>query len=241
VNLSSIKQKSDKLIWLIRRRYAARREGRIEGQLLFDWEHIEFTRTDVIQAILKEYPCRSYLEIGCQGDKNFKAISAPLKIGVDPVSGGTHRMTSDAFFAENHERFDCIFIDGLHTYEQVRKDVENSLRCLDRGGVLFIHDMLPASWERERVPRLNPIWNGTVWKIAYELLERFGSSFGIVMANHGVGVVFKDIDAYADFSEQQFEKIRSLGFDDFKRDRESFHLVSVDKLPAFIESRKFPS
>lgn len=32
------------------------------------------------------------------------------------MRGGTHRMTSDAFFATNEEQFDLVFIDGLHHY-----------------------------------------------------------------------------------------------------------------------------
>ena len=30
-------------------------------------------------------------------------------------------MTSDSFFSTNQKNFDCIFIDGLHTYEQAKK------------------------------------------------------------------------------------------------------------------------
>ena len=41
-----------------------------------------------------------------------------MAVGVDPLLGGTHRMTSDAFFAANADAFDLIFIDGLH---QVRR------------------------------------------------------------------------------------------------------------------------
>ena len=44
-------------------------------------------------------------------------------IGVDPMSGGTHRMTSDEFFRRNreqwHYKFDLVFIDGLHEVSRV--------------------------------------------------------------------------------------------------------------------------
>ena len=43
------------------------------------------------------------------------------KIGVDPVSGGNLRMTSDHFFKENKEKFDLIFIDGLHVMSKSLK------------------------------------------------------------------------------------------------------------------------
>ena len=52
------------------------------------------------------------------------------KIGVDPERGGNVRKTSDNFFKNNKKEFDVIFIDGLHIYEQCRKDVINSLKVL---------------------------------------------------------------------------------------------------------------
>ena len=39
-------------------------------------------------------------------DKNFSKINVKKKVGIDPVSGGTHRMTSDEFFSSNKEKFD---------------------------------------------------------------------------------------------------------------------------------------
>ena len=57
-------------------------------------------------------------------------------MGIDPVEGGTHKMTSDEFFYNNNDKFDIIFIDGLHQYEQVIKDVKNSLNCLTKNGII---------------------------------------------------------------------------------------------------------
>ena len=48
---------------------------------------------------------------------------------------------SDDFFASNTQTFDAIFIDGDHSYEQVRKDTENALRVLKPGGILIWHDV----------------------------------------------------------------------------------------------------
>ena len=39
-------------------------------------------------------------------------------------------MSSDEFFLKNKDQFDIIFIDGLHVYEQVKRDIENSLIVL---------------------------------------------------------------------------------------------------------------
>jgi predicted O-methyltransferase YrrM len=111
------------------------------------------------------------------------------KVGVDPVSGGTIRCTSDVFFATNPQLFDVIFIDGLHTYDQVRRDVMNSLCHLKNGGYIAIHDLLPTSWLEHHVPRLNDVWTGDIWKVAFEILESNGIDFKIVKIDHGIGVL----------------------------------------------------
>jgi hypothetical protein len=241
--LSSIKRRLkwriDLTVWLVRRKYVGKKQKLVEGRLLFDWDRISYRRTDLIRALLASYPSSSYLEIGCQNDRNFNAVPVAKKIGVDPGSGGTHRMTSDAFFETNRERFDFVFIDGLHTFEQVRRDVANSLRCLQPGGIITIHDMLPSSWEWEHVPRLHPVWNGSVWKVAYEIKERFGAKFGIVMANHGIGVIFNDLPSYPPFSSVEPERIKKLRFADFERDHKDFNLVSVEKVSEFIKNRSY--
>lgn len=239
MTLKLYKNRFNKLIWLLRRKWIVLTEKRKEGELLFDWESNPYMRTDLIQAVIKAYPPKAYLEIGCQADKNFKDVQAPLKVGVDPAAGGTHRMTSDVFFAQNKDGFDVIFIDGLHTYEQARRDVINSLKCLNPGGIILIHDILPASWERERVPRAYPIWNGTVWKVAYELLERFGDRFAVVKANHGVGVIFLDEKSSKPFIDKDFLENDRKKFDDFARDNKRFHLVSVGHIGEFLAKRRW--
>lgn len=225
----------EKFVWLVRRKYAARKEKLVEGRLLFDWDRINYLRTDLIRALLASYPCHNYLEIGCANDRNFNVVTAPKKIGVDPASGGTHRMTSDAFFETNKEKFDFVFIDGLHTYEQARRDVVNSLRFLQPGGIITIHDLLPSCWEWELVPRSHRMWTGTVWKVAYEIKERFGAKFGIVVANHGIGVIFNDLPSPAPFSSVEPENIKKLRFVNFERDHKDFNLVPVEKVSDFIK------
>ena len=56
-----------------------------------------------------------------------------------------YKITSDAFFAQNKERFDCIFIDGLHTLEQSLKDFYNAWEVLNKGGAVVFHDTNPPS------------------------------------------------------------------------------------------------
>ena len=95
-------------------------------KLDFKWNQYP-NRHSIIQQIIDRKKYKSYLEIGCDKDVLFNSIKIIKKIGVDPVSGGNIRMTSDDFFKNNLDKFDIIFIDGLHQYKQVKNDIINSL------------------------------------------------------------------------------------------------------------------
>ena len=146
-------------------------------------------RSNVLKKLLSKIDKPAYLEIGCDKNLLFDLIHADVKVGVDPESGGTHRMTSDDFFAQNQDKFDVIFIDGLHIYDQVHRDVENALACLNPGGWICLHGMLPASAPVEHVPRQQEYWMGDVWKLGFELAQTKGVEFQILTADCGVGVV----------------------------------------------------
>jgi len=49
-------------------------------------------------------------------------------------------MTSDTFFLKNKRTFDIIFIDGLHIYDQVKRDVLNSIKVLNKDGFILLYD-----------------------------------------------------------------------------------------------------
>ena len=126
-------------------------------------------RWDLIQHIIHKYSFENYLEIGCDKDQSFSKIKVKNKVGVDPISGGTIRDTSYNFFKKNNDKFDLIFIDGLHHYSQVIKDIYNSLKVLNKNGFILVHDCLPRSIAHQAVPRYRGSWNGDVWKSIVEI------------------------------------------------------------------------
>ena len=194
-----------------------------DGVLDYDWGGIPFSRIAFVSAAVARVQaakgqCR-YLEIGCFNNECFYAIPAEIKVGVDPVRGGTLRMTSDAFFAQNKETFDVIYVDGLHEYGQCQRDAINALAALNTGGFLLLHDLLPLNWKMEHVPRLQAIWSGDVWKVAFELMATTGIDFVVAEADQGVGIARKiSNDAtYKDLSgELRTQRFRYL-FDHRKR------------------------
>ena len=115
--------------------------------------------SNLINFIINHMKFEKYLEIGVRGFSTFKEIDCKLKAWVDPSvnaeavslteKGGWFgfQMTSDSFFSNFAEEteFDLIFIDGDHSFEQVRKDLENSLNHLSERGIIVMHDMDPPA------------------------------------------------------------------------------------------------
>ncbi len=152
-------------------------------------------RDELINYLIKKIDAQSYLEIGICDGSNHKKINCKNKIGVDPnsqVSEVSRRMTSDRFFSENKDMFDVIFVDGLHVYEQVYRDICNSLKFLNKNGYLVCHDMNPPTETHQRVPR--PVgqrqWNGDCWKAWVQLRsERNDIIMCVVDMDWGCGVI----------------------------------------------------
>ncbi|MDA8645419.1 class I SAM-dependent methyltransferase [Amylibacter sp.] len=171
-----------------------------------------------------------YLEIGCASNALFDSVSSVYKTGVDPATGGTHRMTSDSFFANNQEIFDVIFIDGLHEYEQVHRDAINALKAVEVGGYIAFHDFLPSTWKEHHVPRISDAWTGDCWKLAVQLMESTGIEFVILDIDYGVGLMKKMSDDWS--VPKVTEDLKTAEFDRF--------VAISDKLPihSFIDGIK---
>lgn len=159
-------------------------------------EYVELSHYDIIPHVVDFVGAKSYLEIGCADNTCFSRVNASRKIGVDPNRGGTHRMTSDEFFADNTEKFDVIFIDGMHTYHQVKKDFENARRFVGDDSIVLFHDVLPdnkyTAWPTKKnrpKPKEVVAWNGDVWRISFDLLETPLVDYRIVPNLHGVGIL----------------------------------------------------
>lgn len=143
-------------------------------------------RHDLINALIEKNGYKSYLEIGLDNpNTNFNHINCEHKVSVDPFENDngfevdreipeelTNRETSDSFFSHNTEKFDIVFIDGLHVEDQVGRDIINSLKCLNKGGVILCHDALPWSEDMQKVPRIQEFWLGSVWKAIAELYKQ---------------------------------------------------------------------
>lgn len=209
-------------------------------------------RIRAVQRALQGRVDPVYLEIGVSKGQAFQRISADVKIAVDPafrLSSRTRELadakgrethyfetTSDAFFqneAELLERHpvDVALIDGLHTYEQVVRDVEYTVRHLREDGVIFLHDCNPPfelagrraeSWEdfiaAQKGPLVIGLWNGDVWKAIVHLRStRPDLIVGVLKCDQGVGFVRRGTpDSMLPYTPEQ---VAALTYADLKTDR----------------------
>ena len=177
----------------------------------------------LINKIIEKFQYKSYLEIGCRDDATFKHITAKQKVGVDPACGGTLRITSDKYFSNYNDKFDIIFIDGLHTYEQVKKDFENSVRCLNENGTIIIHDCDPPTEETQFVTQKKGHgWCGDVWKYYVEL--RTKKDVDCVCSSYEMmGVVRvrdnKSVLKLSNICTDEFFNFQSLSWNDLQNNR----------------------
>lgn len=197
-------------------------------KLIFDWDK-SFNRITIIQNIIDRNKFNSYLEIGCYNDDCFAKINVTKKIGLDPFMGGNVRMSSDDFFNINKDKFDCIFIDGLHTYEQVKKDIDNSLKSINENGVIIVHDCLPESIFEQAVPRSKRRFKGDSWKAIVEMRTRKNIDTYTCVVDEGLGVILKRENYnLLNISVKDFKK---LSFKDYYYNNKTYmNLISVKDL-----------
>ena len=178
------------------------------GNIGFDFSSKK-SRFQIVKNIIEKKNYKKYLEIGCFDDELFNQVNCQQKVGVDPVSGGTIRETSNQFFKKNNENFDCIFIDGLHEYDQVKKDIENSLKFLNEGGTILLHDCMPDNYYAQAIPRCQWDWNGDVWKAIVECRNSKDIDVYTCYADHGIGVILKRPNRNPlDYPKKDYSKLK---------------------------------
>ena len=197
-------------------------------KIKYNWESFP-RRYDIINKIIIKRNYTSYLEIGCFKDETFNQINIKKKIGVDPVSGGNLRMTSDQFFIENKEKFDLIFIDGLHVYEQVIKDIFNSIKVLKENGIILVHDCLPRKLWYQTPTRMSDTWNGDVWKAIVECRTLENIDTYTCLADEGIGVI--KVQKNNNRLKKKLSKFKNLKYKEYYTNRENLmNIISVEKL-----------
>lgn len=214
-------------------------------------------RTDIINHIIHflNKDDVNYLEIGVRNpEDNFNKILAKNKYSVDPgvefkSNPVDFQLTSDAFFEalkkgeilDKNQKFDVVFIDGLHLAEQVERDIQNALEFLEPNGFIILHDCNPPTeiHSREnyyfRVSPAMDYWNGTTWKAFFKYRQSTEVSSCCIDTDWGIGVISNKINIGAPTSVKNpfFE------FNVFNENRkESLNLISFDVFKSILEHTK---
>jgi ABC-type amino acid transport substrate-binding protein len=201
------------------------------------------TRTNIINLLIDKYKFQTYLEIGVRtANDNFNHIKVVMKEGVDPapITPVKYKMTSDDFF-KNHinKKYDIIFVDGLHTAEQVYKDVINSIDYLNDGGVIVMHDCNPPTEYHirsyEEYLKTRGQWNGDVFAGFIKLKKDLKDwNCFVINEDFGCGIITqrnlsKKFESYDDIPE-------NIDWEYFDSNRENLlDLVSYDEFKIIIK------
>ena len=184
---------------------------------------------DVLADMHREIRPEWYLEIGTQTGRSL-ALSKARTVSVDPeyqlridAAGQrpeTHlfQQTSDAFFASGAldrlgVRFDLAFLDGMHLYEYLLRDVANTERWMAPGGRIVLHDCLPSDPSmavRNRRKSREKAWTGDVWKLV-PILARWRPDLDVTLydaAPTGL-VVIGNLDPDSRVLEEAHDQIRA--------------------------------
>ena len=215
-------------------------------------DNYEIIKNETLETV-KIFPTRSsivnkytnkehiYVEIGVEYGTTFTKINCKSKIGVDPdpkiKDDKILKITSDEFFASNFEKFDRIFIDGMHQSDFVRRDFNNAIQCLEKDGIIFIDDIYPQT-EREqyKIPikhvyendilKYREPWTGDVWKVIYYIMKYHKEDIDFELYTHknyrGVGKF-----SFKKEFEIPAEKMDEIESYDYKTDFE--HYLSLLK------------
>jgi hypothetical protein len=204
-------------------------------------------RLNVIQMIVNNVKAKTYVEIGVRSGTVFLSLKVSNKIGIDPdfqiprreklfhivtlIKSHLLKMTSDVFFDKHagkylKEGIDVIFIDGMHTYEQSLKDVNNCLKYLNDNGVIVLHDCNPISKTGTIVPvelakkesDYTGAWWGDVWKTIINLRStRDDLNIFVLNEDHGLGIVRKGKpESSLGYSVKEIDVLK---YDDLDADR----------------------
>lgn len=186
-------------------------------------------RIKFINEVFSRTDFQTYLEIGCEKGLSFFPIKAKQKIAVDPfpkiyiwnklaaivrepmnMGNKYFVQESDTFFREESEflksigHVDVALVDGLHTYRAALTDVLNTLKHLNHGGIIVMHDCLPpheaASLPSNSFPTPEEVrniegwtgeWCGDVWKSIPYLMKKFAGKLDVCVLNcdFGLGIV----------------------------------------------------
>jgi hypothetical protein len=117
----------------------------------------------------------------------------------------------------------------LHEYDQVNKDINNSLKALNDGGIILLHDCMPKSYFHQAVPRSRMSWNGDVWKNIVEARANPEIDTYTCFADEGIGIIFNRLNRNKlIINKKNFKKLKFRDF--YYNYREYLNIISAEEI-----------
>jgi predicted O-methyltransferase YrrM len=153
-----------------------------------------------LNALARVLGAKSYLEIGVSKGQTFKCVvlASGTKVAVDPNFQFDYQQQqrtranveelfvqepSDVYFSTvpKGHKFDLVFLDGLHTFEQTYRDFCNCLAHAHERTVVLIDDTVPNSpfsaindqrrsvAMKKHCNHPDVLWHGDVYKVIFAI------------------------------------------------------------------------
>lgn len=200
-------------------------------------------RLNLIAGIIE---AKSYLEIGVCKGLTFNRVNIQKKDAVDPnfrFDTTPHESQdvrffekpSDSFFGDNSlvkHKYDLIYLDGLHEFNQTYRDFCNSLAYSHDDTVWLIDDTNPTSYEaslssqsRTKSLRTNTgltdnAWMGDVYRVVYAIHDFFPQFHLSTYKSHGQTVIWKNPNPRVNFLVNDLGQISNLDYASFVESRD---------------------
>ncbi len=219
-------------------------------------------RPSVLQPMIDLFREPRYLEVGVSQGVTFHALKAAARVAVDPrfafqIPGTAapgveyHEQTSDAFFeAYRGAKFDVIYLDGLHTFEQTLRDTLNALSVLKDDGIIVIDDVVPTSYPaslrnshdtiaiRKSTGDSDTAWMGDVYKLVFFISAFLPAyDYRVLSDNHGQLVMWRASRKLGGLPDVRLSAIANLEYSEVVLRRDEFNFAShVDIMAAYKAS-----
>ena len=212
-------------------------------------------RDRVLQGFLDLFKTARYLEIGVDAGVTFHALGASHRVAVDPQfrfdvpeprvtpTREYHEVPSDVYFGSRSfdaPKFDVIYLDGLHTFEQILRDLLNAIECLADEGVIVIDDVLPTTFTsslpneddvvmiRALVPSeaADESWMGDVYRVVFFVATFMqGWQFATIQENHGQLVMWRSPRPAVDHPDHTVARLGTMDLVAMFRQRTEFKIT----------------
>jgi hypothetical protein len=213
-----------------------------------------------INALAEINNAQSYLEIGVATGNTFLNVTVARKHAVDPrfrldtaAAESQHvnffEMPSNEFFLHHVEpetRYDIIFLDGLHTFEQTLRDFCATMRHCHDNTIWVIDDVFPSDMfsalrnesDTRKYRQLHGQdgveWHGDVFKVMFAIHDFFVNFTYKTINTDGNPqsvLVRRSRDSFKPFCDD-LERISRMDYCDFY---ENQHILNVDSEAGVLE------